>query len=448
MKWIILILLVSCGKHESPPPVDLGDHDGDQILNHLETSDKEKYIANFEPLGVIKGSIIINNSYPIEVKFSNNGDDKKRAIKLMTNKSNDLSRKEYFSEWNNLILKRSSDFHQLNQMSYVLELNFDYTELRPDELYLIEGDEHTRLASWNQNMKITLSHDKVHRLLNGKATLSLKRNLPQIIQNYVSSDQSIKDKTYRVHFFDGNKSSIFYVSRKLTFKAFKDLYDIRETEQYSEESIFFNYSETAPPLWYEKNLKNGDQILVYASPQQLKETLLKRFQYNKNVIQRKNGFPASPLTLISSKGSVYLRIKGTKSERSFEESVVRKNYVEGNPLHGGTIVKCNHLVRQISSEVNLPISYQELVGEMIINRGEISRVEEQTLTEGVVWEMKIRSFENSLNLNLRALPFSTYVITGEYGPLCRKYVLTPAQNTSTEGYLTLEIESYIEKNEE
>ena len=71
MKWLILILFISCGKHESPSAIDLRDEDGDQILNYMEASQEQKHIANFETLGAIKGTLKIHHLNPVEIKFSN-----------------------------------------------------------------------------------------------------------------------------------------------------------------------------------------------------------------------------------------------------------------------------------------------------------------------------------------------------------------------------------------
>src|SRR5690606_26850579 len=102
---------------------------------------------------------------------------------------------------------------------------------------------------------------------------------------------------------DGKKSTVYYVSKDLPFENFKHLKGVDIANTYAEDEIFFNASKVNIQAWYERKFKNGDQALVYSYPHQLKEILLNRFEYKKNIIQRTNGIPHAPLTLPSSKGS-------------------------------------------------------------------------------------------------------------------------------------------------
>ena len=57
MKWLILVLIISCGQ-KNPPVRDVGDSDGDQIPNYLEEKGElEKYTANIKPFGEVKASL-------------------------------------------------------------------------------------------------------------------------------------------------------------------------------------------------------------------------------------------------------------------------------------------------------------------------------------------------------------------------------------------------------
>lgn len=444
MKWLLLILLVSCGKHETPPRLDFGDFDGDQILNYMEATEQDKYIANFERLGIIRGSISILNSYQGQYQFSNQESDSSYAVELITITQNDLPPSRYFLEWTDLKIRKNSNATYLNQASYTLEINFESTDINPHELYLADRNERIKLGDWKPTMRITLSGDTLQRLITGSAKLSLKRNISQLIPNHMPLEESLNKKTYRVHVFDGMKSNVFFISTELSFEKFKQLNNIQDTEIYTEEDIFFS-EDIKTPFWFERKFANGDYVLVYASPNQLKESLLKRFHKSQNIIQRINGTPAIPLTLTNSKGRVYLKIKGIQRHRQFQEVEVKKVYPIVLPGNGISARICHHKVRQVASEINLPVNLSEIMEAININQSEIIRTAEYHRPEGIFWGIKLHSPENGLNLNLLPLPNTDYVITGEYAPSCRGRTLVPAQNTSIESEFTLEIESYVEK---
>ncbi|GEM_PF-1634718 len=450
MKWLILILFISCGKHESPPPIDLRDEDGDQILNYMEASQEQKHIANFETLGAIKGNLKIHHSTPVEIKFSNEASEKTKALKTITGRDNDLSHRDYFSEWNDLKLRESIDSLNLEQKVYILDLNFDSPDVKPDELYLVDGYERTLLGNWIQSMRITLPHDKLSRVLSGKSYFSLKKNLPEVFKDYMTPDQSIKQKTYRVFLFDGKRSNVFYVSKDLSFENFKQLKAIDIAHPYSEEEIFFKGSKINLQTWYERKFKNGDQAIVYSYPHQLKETLLTRFHYKKDIIQRTNGIPHAPLTISSSKGSVYLRVKGMKTKRQFKESVHPRRYQRGGSFkEEGYYAYCDHYIREVSSELNSPVTLDDFMNELEITAGEFERIEEYAFSKSKIWELKLRSYNQESSLNVLPLPSTNNVIIGEYNTLCGNNegagVLMPPKKTSIEGNLVFEIESYVEK---
>jgi hypothetical protein len=90
------------------------------------------------------------------------------------------------------------------------------------------------------------------------------------------------------------------------------------------------------------------------------------------------------------------------------------------------------------------------MSELILTEAELERVEEFSTHEGVIWEMKLQAQSPEITVNLRPQHKDSYVITGEYGPLClrngKPLIFMPPQETSSEGNLTFEIESYVEKN--
>src|SRR6478752_2625999 len=110
MKWLILLALVtSCGKHSEPPAVDLKDSDGDQVQNYKEKTELGKYVANFEKLKEVKGSLRFINDRPVEIQFSNSHDLNVQTINMITGNENQLRSERYFSEWSKVTLARYQD---------------------------------------------------------------------------------------------------------------------------------------------------------------------------------------------------------------------------------------------------------------------------------------------------------------------------------------------------
>ena len=68
MKWLLLILLVSCGKEEMPKAIDLRDADGDQIINAEEIND-DVYIADFTPINEINGQLSFASGTVVKKEF-------------------------------------------------------------------------------------------------------------------------------------------------------------------------------------------------------------------------------------------------------------------------------------------------------------------------------------------------------------------------------------------
>lgn len=450
MKWLVLILIVSCGKHQSPPAVDLLDADGDQILNYQEASEIEKNLANFEPLGAIKGSLKFLHHGTVELAFSNSIDHKNNALGLITGRDDDTSHREYFSEWSHIEFEKKIFFNDLKNSDYTLHLQFETTGTTPEEVVLITPNERLSLGQWEPNLKIKLSSQGLASLLEGTSKLAFRKKFRQGDYYQVSADQSIKDNTYRIYFFDGEKSNVYYAARSLPYERFKQLKAVKHAETYVQDEIFFNGVDQSPQ-WYEREFQNGDKALVYASPALMRESLLKRFEYRKRKMIRINGAPQNMKALRSFPGAIiYLEISAlNKTMRTFQESELNKNYRVGSLSREGYEFNCRHRLRHIKEEKIIPATIEDFFSNSHFTNTEFKRVEETINEQGPIWKMRFESLGvlNQLGLNFRDP--ATFVITGEYAPSCqdngRVVKIEEAYQTNNEAQLTYVIESYVEK---
>src|SRR5688500_15805550 len=96
MRWLMLFILIACGKHTAPPAKDLGDNDGDQILNYKDT---DKYIADIEPMDKVKGTLRFHQERTVEVGLSNEINFREDSLRFLVNSRLDKIDQEGLSEW-------------------------------------------------------------------------------------------------------------------------------------------------------------------------------------------------------------------------------------------------------------------------------------------------------------------------------------------------------------
>src|SRR5690606_8262691 len=125
---------------------------------------------------------------------------------------------------------------------------------------------------------------------------------------------------------------------------------------------------------------------------------------------------------------------GMKTERRFKESILPRRYHRGGSLkEEGYLVFCDHHLREVTSEFNIPATLNGFLKEIEISMGEIVKIEEYAFSESAIWEVKLHSYNKGASLNIRPLLSTNYVIIGEYKTLCkgkeRAGVLMPAKKT-------------------
>ena len=449
MKWLILLVLISCGKHEEPTARDIQDSDGDQILNY-EESDFDKYIAQYDSLGSIRGKIRFTDGQNFEIPFSNDLDLRKNSFDLMVLKERKIRKEDYFTEWSKLRIE-SSDLTKLTREEFQVYLQFETASDGVDEIVLIEKDKSSSLGKWLSELRLSLSRDRLKDLIEGRSFIFLKKNFKKSPLFNTASEETIRNSTYRVHYYDGTSSKILYVAKKLSFREFQEHLGIKATEM-SADNFFFHTSISLQNQWFSRELSSGDKVLIYTDFETLKETFKNKHHYQKKIVLRENGIPKTSLHLNNKHGAaVYLRIKEFyRTKRDFAESTTERWFGGGGGKEeGSTRYRCGANFRNITNETTILPELSELF-ENLQERPAISfqEVQENMGEEGIFWEMKLNSEETNIILTLNQLPSSTYTVTGEFSTNCREGKPAPSYSTNTEGKMAFEVESYVEKMEE
>lgn len=462
MRWLIFILLLSCGKHQSPKALDLRDSDGDQILN-AEESEVDKYIANIQDLGKVQGRIRFKLNEWHEFPFAN---QPVNAGDMMVRSEKYLLSNNYLSEGRKIKInanQKVGNALSLNQYSVLIE--FDDPKNKPEELLLIQDKMTISLGKWEQSMEMKLTVHQLQALLKGTAYFSLGKKFKHANAFEVSSEETIKEKTYRVYFYDGSKSEVLYISKDLDFHDFLKHLKIKKIQEVVEDQFFFNPADVSTKGWYFRSFPTGDKVISYSTIQDMKQAFLTHYTFNKTDVLRENGSAKKELKLTKLEdAAVYLRIRPTQILRTFLESMKteprRTGGGGGREGNGGDQYTCDLRYRKIQQETLSQPIFGDLLQNIQITSDGIDISEtfmantlfEESLDEnGLFWEIKVNLPFKSLTIGFKNLPASTFVKAGLISTACNGGQ-TPAirysgVDTNSEGKFSLAIESYIEKIE-
>lgn len=450
MKWLILLVLIACGRHEEPGALDYRDSDGDQVQNAYE-SDLDKYVANVEKLGIVKGILKFNTDKGIkEISFTNKIDLNEKTLKLIVSNEKRIKKEDYFSETSILRLEEFKDM-PLETKQYTFQLEFLGTNVSPDELLLVSDDSELKLGNWYQNMQINVGADDFKNIISGKSSFVVKKKYPKSVLWGEEVDQTVKNKTYRVHYFDGGKSQVMYVSKELDFYDLLKLLNIHDSREVREDDFIFKPQKDIRSEWRHRIFTNGDAALVYTSETNLNSEFLKNYTYQVQTISRENGYSKNKLELKNKKGAkVYMRIKSPKQIlRSFAESSKKETFRE----HQTTPYSCTHFYRVIKDEKVINPGLRNLLENMVILSNGVPTPEINDYIAGqneeyaLYWNTKLDNSSEQLELFLPTLHDSTFTVTGEYKNSCGSHLIprNGSVKTNLEGQLNFEIETYVEK---
>lgn len=443
MKWLILLALIaSCGKHSEPAAVDLKDSDGDQVQNYKET-ELDKYVANFEKLGEVKGTIKFLNEKSVELEFSNLHDLSAQTVKMITGNENQLKPEQYFSDWSKGSLAKNEEMN-FSQLKYQVKLEFVTGSDEPNEVLLVNGKTVLKLGVWQKMMTLTMTAQDLKDLMAGRAELVFVKNFEAKMAKDQDARKTIEEKTYRVYYNDGLSSQVYYVSKELEYDRFLELKNITSHHDIDEDFLFFNYEETEA-RWFNREFKNGDKVIVKQPFSQLRKEFLKRFTITTKTIGRVNGQASEGINFLNTENAkIYLKIKSfTQTVRTFVESrEVRGG--GGGGREGNSGGRCSITRRGVKAEDKKYLNQSVLEAELGSDLFNETLIYESSDERGNdFWQMKLEAPTPNFTLKFKSYASNTYVQTGEIGNSCG-FGGAP-QWLHPEGKLSLELESYVEK---
>lgn len=452
MKWLILLALVACGKHEEPKALDYRDNDGDQVLNYQE-SELDKHVANFEPIGSVSGTFSFLMNDKVDIKFSNEGITGETILKLMVTNEIRISKTEYFSEMSDLNLEKTDKKFEFKLNTYPVQILFEKDSDRADEVVLKYDKSEIILGKWNSLVKAEFSQDMIKKVLSGEAQISLRKKIQRGKLFNQEKEETIRDKTYRVHYFDGTRARILYISKGLSVEELLKLQKISAVQIESEEDFFFNSHSLGHVGWFLRELENGDKILVKSDTKSFRKLFRKNYDYKKFTLSRVNGTPDGPMKLTrKSSAKVFLKIRPlVQTTRTFVESKEKKRHGSGGgggrDGNGSDWYDCTHFLRSIRDEKVGRPNFDSLL-ENVTDPISLSVGNEVQDEKGIFWEIKFASDEIP-ELALKARPDATYTITGEYKNSCSPEMINRGRHasykTNSEGKLSFEVETFVEK---
>ncbi len=456
MKLILMaLLLISCGKREEPKALDYSDSDGDQRLNYQEAG-LDRYLANFEVLGPIEGILRVYGERLFETEVSNQQSLGAQIFDLMVQSEGRRFVERFFDESSRLHLSQSIPASLGVPGSTQLVLRFSAESAQADEIVLVTAQSRIVLAPWARELKFTLPENQLRSLAQGEAYLAVRRRPTRGKFFSEDTEQSIREKSYRVYVHDGRKGSANYISKELPYEDYLRAQGISPFIVTSEDVFFFSDALVPEEGWFQRELRNGDRILVRSRFEELRSRFLARFTVRRKVLERINGVPSSALALENRPGAkVYLRVRsGEQVTRKFKEVKEERTHAQADGSSegsGGAYIDCTHYLRRIDKEEKQKVSFSELATHL---SGGAQFLEQASVAEGVdadgeFWEVKLENLSPEKQFSLSPRPEDTFTITGEYRNNCRGRTRSrrgdARARVNSEGKMSFLLESYVEK---
>lgn len=455
---LLLFFLFSCGQHQEPLYQDLRDFDGDQRLNYEEFGN-DKFFANVEAPGEVNGVLRFQAGQLQEIPFSNAVDKKALITHLLVANEEYLDETPFFSEWTYLRLKLNNQI-TLKAKQYLVHLSFTASSEHLDEVAIVSGKRREILGSWSPFMKIELSSEALGDLISGKKILMVRKKMKKSPLFESETEETIKEKTVRLYFYDGKSPRISYISRGLAMTEIKEVFSISESYFLEEKGLIFNLPSDEV-RWFHRELRNGDKILVKSSEKELKKELLKGFEYKKKVVTRENGYQGAVSALMNKMGAkIYLRVSEfVRIDRKFKDRIETKFYGRYGSARQGDWspgYNCDHYLREIAEQTATAPDKEDLLEHFTLSpfiAGEsllqTKGLEEKYGEKGTYWETGLVAQEEHLIASIDSLPLYTFDFTGEFKNSCRDELLPKGRfasiPTHPEGKLSLVLESFVEK---
>lgn len=448
MKWLILVLMVSCGQI-NPPAKDVGDSDGDHIPDYQEGAAAiEQFTANVNPFSEVKATLSFRQGTQIvAIELSNESNLRRTSYALLTKRTDLIKMEEHFFEWSQLRIVSTDILYDFPFKNYDVTLKFHDTSEAPD--YIDFGQQ--RLGSFAPLMKFNLSGSDLSELLKGKRKLSLKRAETQKPHSKIST---VMRKTYRVFWNDGESTQMHYVSHELPFDRFLELKNVTNVKSI-EGKYGLGWTDESKS-WWVRNLGEKDKVIVKASEKEISDEMEKNFVKVTQEVQRINGRTVKKVTITKKSGArLFLKLRGTKELLTFSERV-RRSKKNGGHQEGPT--ECRHWIKDFILTGQQNLSSEEILESIQVQTenkaflaDEIKNLAYEAVDEdGPYLEVLFDSEDQNFSITLPNRPASTYTRTGEYKWQCEsgagEYNLGAI--TNDEGHFTTRVDTYVEKLED
>jgi hypothetical protein len=446
MRWLFLLLVISCGQNEEPKALDLRDSDGDQVLNYQETAGRQ-FIADYEPLQKVTGVMTFTSQRQIQLTLSNDADKIVDVKDMLANPNSKEG--EFFTEWSNLNLEKI-DLNLADQKYFQVSFHFDEPSVRPTEIILITGNQRKLLAKWERHLRVQLIREDLENIMKGKSTLSIRKSFTQERFFDQSTEETIKSKTSRLYFHDDNTSRILYVSKEIDTNSLLEELGITNAMEISNEILFFNGEELGEARWFYRSLRTGGIIIAKTTIQDIKARFRAFALRTKSVLSRENGLAASSASFSLEAGDLlYMKVRPRQLLRDFSVSThVTKHQIGGGKEGSPSFWRCTRYVRNVSRELGQTPSIDLFLGELakFVDEGPITWKEQED-TVSPYWEISIKAKEGPITLSLPSFAPDTFTRLGEYDHDCKsRGESVPAGILAhPEAYLIFEIESFVEK---
>lgn len=448
MKWLILVLIVSCGQ-KNPPAKDVGDSDGDQILNYQEeTGELGKFTANIKPFAEVKATLSFRQGTKmVSLELSNESNLHRISFNLLTKRADLIKMEDHFSEWSRLRILATDAVNDFPEKAYDMTLRFHTTTETPDHLDL--GD--VTLGKFMPVMKFHLSGGEMSDLTRGKIALSLKRAGMKIPY---SESSTIRQRTYRVFWNEGKITQVFYVSHELPFERFLKLKNIIQARIIDEKQGLGWTDENKD--WWIRDLGEKDKVIVKASEKDISLEMERNFLKDTQIVKRSNGRSMKTVSISKiPEARLFLKLRGTKELFNFSETTRRSRRGGG---HQEGQMSCLHWIRNINSNGETALTSEEILSNLQVqtenksfSSDELKSMAYEALDEaGPYLEVLFDSADQHFNMTMPNRPASTYTRTGEYQWECEAIPRRTGGGveTNNEGHFTTRIDTYVEKLED
>lgn len=374
MKWIIFILLFSCGKNKNITQQKISDIDGDQILDSQEVSALDKFIAQVDLVPEVKGAIYKSNQQKngsdFGIRLSSAAKLKEQSLLLLIGqqKSNAFA---FFSEQKILNVDLQNGI-PIEESAYIdLDLIFDQSSYQPVELLYTNAITTKSLGRWDQHMQISLSKEEYNNILLKKAYLSLKLNEQDAYYNINrKKNEEIESKTYRIFYFDDNLAKTIYVSKQMPFLDFIEKYGIAEAKDITLSRPVHLMEKNVIKSWWYKKIDEKNFVIGNISPKEMinfQEINLKKVA---GTVSRSDGEPRGKIIVnFQKQNTIRLKLRGEIVTRSFTlttEDIFPP--VSNNP--------CKYYFRNLIEDQHRSIQKDELNALSIYQDGQKTKLNE------------------------------------------------------------------------